>query len=298
MKRIVFIGHVDSGKSTLLGHFCLQLGVFTQDEYRVAERKAQENKMLSWRYAYLLDIDEVEQQSGKTHDWTLIETSLGTFIDTPGHHGMISKMIEGSTGCDVAVWILSMQPNEFEKCITDTDHLALVKCLGAKELVVVMNKYDLLKQDIDELETKVKSVVKKFGFKSPVFCRLSALNGYNLTTQFPDYTSSCLKDILENITVENKEEKVYTSNKLVLKGIVISPVILTAGFQCVLFGGGQHLDVELDTCSVVGKPKARFAKQDDTVLITITLPQQLNFTSKRFILRDQTRTLFLGILCE
>jgi len=203
--NLVFIGHVDAGKSTMSGQLLYLTG---QVDKRTIERFEKEAKQLnreSWFLAFIMDTNEEERAKGKTvevgraHFET--ETKRYTIMDAPGHKNYVPNMIAGAVQADVGVLVISARRGEFETGFErggqTREHALLAKTLGVRYLVVVINKMDdptvkWSKDRFDECVSKLKPFLKSCGYapkKDVKFIPVSGLMGDNL--QKPVAASTC-----------------------------------------------------------------------------------------------------------
>ena len=203
--NLVFIGHVDAGKSTMSGQLLYLTG---QVDKRTIERFEKEAKQLnreSWFLAFIMDTNEEERAKGKTvevgraHFET--DTKRYTIMDAPGHKNYVPNMIAGAVQADVGILVISARRGEFETGFErggqTREHALLAKTLGVRYLVVVINKMDdttvqWSKERFDECVSKLKPFLKSCGYapkKDVKFIPVSGLTGDNL--QKPVAASTC-----------------------------------------------------------------------------------------------------------
>lgn len=213
--NIVVIGHVDHGKSTMMGHFLYKLGAIDERIIEKYRKEAKEIGRESWAYAWVLDTLREERSRGLTIDptYTKFETEkfYFTLIDAPGHRDFIKNMISGTSQADAAILVVSAKPNEFEAGFSKggqtREHAILAKVLGIRNLIVCVNKMDAVgyKQDAYEY---VKSELSKFLFSKEMgykpeevpFVPTSGLVGDNLVEKSPNmpwYDGPTLKEALD-----------------------------------------------------------------------------------------------------
>ncbi|XP_034483693.1 HBS1-like protein [Drosophila innubila] len=221
--HMIVIGHVDAGKSTLMGHLLYDTGNVSQ---RVMHKHEQESKKLgkqSFMYAWVLDETGEERARGITMDvgQSRIETKskIVTLLDAPGHKDFIPNMISGATQADVALLVVDATRGEFESGFElggqTREHAILVRSLGVNQLGVVINKLDTVgwsKERFQEIVHKLKSFLKQAGFKESdvSFTPCSGLTGENLTkaAQEPGlkawYEGPHLLDVIEHFKVPER----------------------------------------------------------------------------------------------
>ncbi|KAI0774116.1 eukaryotic polypeptide chain release factor 3 [Fomes fomentarius] len=194
--NIVFIGHVDAGKSTMGGNLLYLSGMVDKRTMEKYEREAKEAGRDSWYLSWALDSTPQERAKGKTVEvgraYFETDSRRYTILDAPGHKTFVPSMISGAAQADVAVLVISARKGEFEtgfeKGGQTREHIMLVKTAGVQKVTVVINKMDepTVKWDksrFDEIKDKLTPFIKAAGFniKSDVsFIPVSAYTGANL----------------------------------------------------------------------------------------------------------------------
>lgn len=194
--NLVFIGHVDAGKSTLSGSILYITGNVDKRTIERYEREAKERNRESWFLAFIMDTNEEERAKGKTVEVgrAHFESELKRFtiLDAPGHKNYVPNMIMGACQADIGVLVISARKGEFETGFDrggqTREHALLAKTLGVSYLVVVINKMDdptveWKKERFDECVTKLRPFLKSCGFvikREVKFMPISALTGANV----------------------------------------------------------------------------------------------------------------------
>lgn len=197
--NLVFIGHVDAGKSTLSGSILYLMGKVDARTIERFEREAKQRNRESWFLAFIMDTSEEERAKGKTvevgraHFET--ESQRYTILDAPGHKNYVPNMISGAAQADVGVLVISARKGEFEtgfeKGGQTREHALLARTLGVSHLVVVINKMDdpTVMWDLDrysECVAKLKPYLKQVGYvikKDVKFVPISGLSGDNVLNE-------------------------------------------------------------------------------------------------------------------
>ncbi|KAG2803370.1 HBS1-like protein [Phytophthora cactorum] len=190
---MVVIGHVDAGKSTITGHLLYKLGYVSKRLMHKYEKESREAGKSSFAYAWVMDADEEERSRGVTMDVGTshfeTETKHVTLLDAPGHRDFIPKMIAGAAQADVAVLVVPAVTGEFEAAFENSgqtkEHTLLVRSLGVAQMVVAVNKMDMVNWDKERFDNIVQSLstfLQGAGFrpKNLRFVPLSGMTGANL----------------------------------------------------------------------------------------------------------------------
>ncbi|KAJ8482219.1 hypothetical protein ONZ51_g5483 [Trametes cubensis] len=194
--NIVFIGHVDAGKSTMGGNLLYLCGMVDKRTMEKYEREAKEAGRDSWYLSWALDSTPQERAKGKTVEvgraYFETDSRRYTILDAPGHKTFVPSMISGAAQADVAVLVISARKGEFEtgfeKGGQTREHIMLVKTAGVQKLIVVINKMDeptvgWSKARFDEIKEKLTPFIKAAGFNVKTdltFIPVSAYTGANL----------------------------------------------------------------------------------------------------------------------
>lgn len=194
--NLVVIGHVDAGKSTLMGHMLYLLGNVNKRTMHKYEQESKKAGKASFAYAWVLDETGEERERGVTMDvgMTKFETTTKviTLMDAPGHKDFIPNMITGAAQADVAVLVVDASRGEFEAGFETggqtREHGLLVRSLGVTQLAVAINKMDQVnwqQERFQEITGKLGHFLKQAGFKESdvAFVPTSGLSGENLTTR-------------------------------------------------------------------------------------------------------------------
>lgn len=204
--NIIFVGHVDSGKSTACG--CLLQANIELDPHE--QRRITDQ-------SHMTDIDEAERVRGKTHETAMIQFELKerkiTLLDAPGHKGFVSSMIDAVTQADVAILVVSARRGEFEAGFhrdgQTKEHVILAKTAGVKYLLIAINKLDDITVNWDKgVYNSIKlSIIEwlaeiKWKEANYQFIPMSARTGEGVVTKVKN--NSTLQELLTNIPIPKR----------------------------------------------------------------------------------------------
>jgi len=220
--NLVIIGHVDHGKSTMVGHILYRLGYIDPKQMAELEEEAKKKGKESFKFAWLLDRLKEERERGVTIDLSFMKFETKkyyfTIIDAPGHRDFVKNMITGASQADAAVLVVSARKGEFEAGMSPEgqtrEHIILAKTMGIEQLIVAVNKIDATEPPYSQERYKqIVDVLSKFlkglGYdpsKIP-FIPISAWYGDNLIERSPNtpwYTGKTLAEAFDDLQVPPK----------------------------------------------------------------------------------------------
>jgi len=182
----VFVGHVDAGKSTIIGRLLFDTGLVSEQEITKLKQEAEKHGKAGFEFAYVMDKIKEERERGVTIDLAykkiLTQKYQVTIIDAPGHRDFVKNMITGASQADAAFLVIAapagVQPQT-------TEHLWLLRTMGVKNIAVAINKMDAAKYSEDRFN-KVKEDVSKLlqsvgiNLETTPFIACSGLKGDNV----------------------------------------------------------------------------------------------------------------------
>lgn len=183
--RIVFTGHVDHGKSTLIGRILHDTDSLPEGKIEMV-KKACEAEGMEFEFAFVLDALLEEQSQNITIDTTEIRFKTKQrkyiIIDAPGHKEFLKNMITGASRADAAVLVIAANEGVREQ---SRRHAYLLSLLGIRQLIVVVNKMDLAdfsEERFNEIEKQYRKFLADLGLEARVFVPASAKTGENVAT--------------------------------------------------------------------------------------------------------------------
>ena len=184
--NLVTIGHVDHGKSTLIGRLLFDSGAIPEQELRKLKEKAKELKKETFEFAFVMDNLKEERERGVTIDLMykpiITDKLYVTVIDAPGHRDFIKNMITGASQADAAILVVSCKDGVQEQT---KEHMYLAKVLGINQVIVCINKMDAVNYDeskFKEVKEQVSKLLASLGYKVDdiAFVPVSAYVGDNV----------------------------------------------------------------------------------------------------------------------
>ncbi|KAI8344076.1 P-loop containing nucleoside triphosphate hydrolase protein [Chlamydoabsidia padenii] len=222
--NVVFMGHVDAGKSTMGGNILYLTGMVDKRTMEKYEKEAKDAGRESWYLSWALDTNVEERAKGKTVECgrAYFETDKRryTILDAPGHKNYVPSMITGASQADVGVMVISARKGEFETGFErggqTREHTMLAKTSGIVKMIVVINKMDdptvqWDKERYDEILGKLTPFLKQTGFNPKTdihFMPVSGFTGANIKERSPActwYNGPSLLEYLDDLkTLDRK----------------------------------------------------------------------------------------------
>ena len=222
---IIFMGHVDAGKSTMGGNILYLTGSVDKRTVEKYEREAKDAGRQGWYLSWVMDTNKEERNDGKTIEVgkAYFETDKRryTILDAPGHKMYVSEMIGGASQADVGILVISARKGEyetgFEKGGQTREHALLAKTQGVNKIIVVVNKMDdstvgWSKERYQECTTKLGAFLKGIGYAKDdiIYMPVSGYTGAGLKDRVdpkdcPWYDGPSLLEYLDNMDTMNRK---------------------------------------------------------------------------------------------
>ena len=306
--NVVFIGHVDAGKSTLSGSILFEMGTVDKRTIEKYEQEAKANNRESWFLAYIMDTNEEERARGKTVEVgrAYFETDKRrcTILDAPGHKNYVPAMISGASQADIGILVISARKGEFESGFDGMgqtrEHAMLAKTLGIQKLIVVINKMDdptgewgtWSRERYDSITKKLSPYLRSCGYnlkKDVIFMPIAALHGINVKRCVTKETCAWATEIngnksvietLNDIVITGREADVplrmtvidrYQDRGTVMMGKVEAGVIFVG--QTIVVCPNQT-EVKVDSI-MINEQEVQAAKPGENVLVRVALGEEM-----------------------
>jgi len=194
--NVVFVGHVDAGKSTCVGRIMFDSGIVSEQEMKKLKEEAAKYGKAGFEFAYIMDAVKEERERGVTIDLSykklMTQKFQITIIDAPGHRDFVKNMITGASQADAAFLVIAgpagVQPQT-------TEHLWLLRTMGVKHIAVAINKMDELgysEEKFKKVKDEIGKLLQGVGInpETTTFVACSGLKGDNIvhkSTNMPWY---------------------------------------------------------------------------------------------------------------
>ena len=186
--RIVIVGHVDHGKSTLVGRLVHDTGALPEGQVQEI-RAMSERRGMPFEWAFLLDAMQAERDQGITIDTTRVQFRTARrpylVIDAPGHKEFLKNMITGAASAEAALLVIDAKEGVREQ---SRRHGLLLSLLGIRQVAVLVNKMDLVgwsEERFRAVEAEYRAFLRALGVEPLAFLPIAAREGANLTTPSP-----------------------------------------------------------------------------------------------------------------
>jgi elongation factor 1 alpha-like protein len=197
-------GHVDHGKSTLMGRLLYDLKVIDERTMEKLRRESHKIGKASFALAWVMDATSDERARGVTVDTATsffeTEKTKFTILDAPGHQDFIPNMIAGASQADFAVLVIDAGTNSFESGLRGQtkEHALLVRSMAVQRLIVAINKMDKVdwsQERFTEIEQQMSAFLMSANFspKTISFIPCAGLTGENILTAPTSATASWYK---------------------------------------------------------------------------------------------------------
>ncbi len=188
---IVIVGHVDHGKSTLIGRLFYDTGCLPPDKVEeIRKRSAELGKEMEW--AFIMDHLEEERRKGITIDiaHTFFRTPRRRYviIDAPGHREFLKNMMTGSSQAEAALLLIDISEGIREQT---RRHCYLLGFLGIRQVMVIVNKMDTCgysRERFEDFEKEIEEFLSKYGVRPTHILPISARTGENVAKKGENMT--------------------------------------------------------------------------------------------------------------
>lgn len=251
--NLVIIGHVDHGKSTLVGRILLDTGQFPEHMIQKFKEEAKAKGKESFALAWVFDQLKEERERGLTidvaHKRFDTDKYYITIIDAPGHRDFVKNMITGTSQADAAILVVAAQHGVMAQT---KEHMFLARTLGVKQMIVAINQMDATQPPYDkakyeEVKGQVDKLAKSVGYKDEQlqYIPCSAFAGDNVKEKgkLDWWSGETVLKAIDNFKLEDKPtnlplrwpiQDVYT-----IKGVGTVPVgkietgVMKSGMQII-----------------------------------------------------------------
>jgi bifunctional enzyme CysN/CysC len=211
--RIVIVGHVDHGKSTLVGRLLYETGSLPEGKFENIQGVCQRRGM-QFEWAFLMDALQAERDQNITIDvsqiWFRSDTRPYVIIDAPGHKEFLKNMVTGAAGADAALLLIAANEGVQEQ---SKRHAYLLSMLGVDHVIVIVNKMDLVNYSesvFQQIESEYRDFLGRLGIRPLKFIPIAAREGLNLIRPIAGiaewYSGQTILQALDELPTPSSEE--------------------------------------------------------------------------------------------
>jgi bifunctional enzyme CysN/CysC len=186
--KVVIVGHVDHGKSTLVGRLFHDTGSLSEGKYEKI-RAACERRGMPFEWAFLMDGLQAERDQNITIDtaqiWFRTPKRQYVIIDAPGHKEFLKNMVTGAASAEAALLLIDASEGVQEQ---SRRHGVLLSLLGIRQIAVLVNKMDLRNYSdkvFKSIEDEYRAFLKPVGVEPGLFIPIAAAKGDNVAAKSP-----------------------------------------------------------------------------------------------------------------
>ncbi|MDI6888313.1 MAG: translation elongation factor EF-1 subunit alpha [Methanocellales archaeon] len=211
--NLAMIGHVDHGKSTLVGRLLFETGAVPKHIIEEYKKEAEAKGKATFEFAWVMDSLKEERERGLTIDIAHRRFDTPkyyfTIVDCPGHRDFVKNMITGASQADAAVLVVDAKEGVMPQT---KEHIFLARTLGVNQLIVVLNKMDVVNYDegrYKQVKADVEKLLKTVGYKTEgiQFIPTSAFKGDAVSKEsekMPWYTGPTVLEALDMLKEPEK----------------------------------------------------------------------------------------------
>ncbi|WP_069998062.1 sulfate adenylyltransferase subunit 1 [Cellulosilyticum sp. I15G10I2] len=214
--NIVIVGHVDHGKSTVIGRLLADTNSLPEGKLEQVKETCRRNAK-PFEYAFLLDALKEEQAQGITIDTARVffktDKRKYIIIDAPGHIEFLKNMVTGAARAEAALLVIDANEGVMEN---SKRHGYLLSMLGIKQVVILVNKMDLIGYDklrFEQITEEYKAFLAEIGVKANAFIPISGFEGDNVAVssdKMPWYKGMTVLEKLDAlINKKNTENQIF-----------------------------------------------------------------------------------------
>jgi bifunctional enzyme CysN/CysC len=282
--NVVVVGHVDHGKSTVIGRLLADTGSLPQGKLEQVKALCQKNAK-PFEYAFLLDALKDEQAQGITIDTArcFFKTEKRDYIiiDAPGHIEFLKNMVTGAARAEAALLVIDAKEGVQEN---SRRHGTLLSMLGIRQVVILVNKMDLVGYDpavFESIRKEYTAFLGEVGIKPRGFVPISARDGVNLTYRADGYEGLTVLEYLDSFVKQSETDElpfrfavqdVYKfteegDDRRILAGTVESGSV-SVGDPVTFYPSGKHSTIK--TIEAFNRPALRTVSSGQAVGFTLS----------------------------